>query len=226
MKITKRQLKQIILEEYRKVLNEAPFAGLPGYGKNTPIDVHSHVVDPANSELRDEIIDLINRSYAYTKAGKNFDYSEADHLITNYDLDSMIAWDIDDDPQPDVVRGMKNKGGKMKLTISGQDGSEAATTFSISDTKARLLDGGHFAEMSGASAGAMMKQGIPAVTDEATVRSLLPGKEIVWHGKHPEPESRAAKKTAERGPNGEYDGWYERTVSGNPGVKKMIFGAV
>jgi len=227
MKLSKKKLKQIILEEYQKIISEARFSELPNYSKGSPVELHG-IINKSDDhhELRDEVIDLINRSYAYTKAKKNFDYYEADHLVSNYDLDSFMAWDIDEDPSPDVVRGMKSKGGKMKLTVSGQDGSSAASSFSAADTLARLMDGSHFAEMSGRSAGAMMRDGVPVITDEATVRSLLPGKDIIWYGKHPDPDSFAAQKTAERGPNGEYDGWYERTVSGNTGVYKLMFGAV
>ena len=221
MKLRESKLRRII----RNILVEKNFSQLPGYAKNTTMDLHTHITDPANPELRDEIIDMINKSYAYTKAGRNYDYSQADDLINNYDLSSLLAWDIDGDPEPDVLRGLKAKGGKQKLTLSGNDGSPQAVSYGTADTQSRLRDGNHFAEMSGRSAGSMMRAGVPAITDEATVRSLLPGKEITWYGKHPQPDSIGAKKAAERGPNGEYDGWYLRNVSGTDTLK-IMFGAV
>ena len=98
--------------------------------------------------------------------------------------------------------------------------------------------------MSGRAATAQMKRGTPAVTDEMMVRSLLPGKEITWFGVHPSQyegddpvlQSMAsqftdagsqieAKKAMQYGPNGEYDGWYVRSLGGSPHAK-LIFGAV
>ena len=210
----------------RGVLLEKKFSELPGYGKNKEVQLQSDITDGENPELRDEIIDLINKSYAYTKAGRNYDYSKADDLINNYDLSSLLAWDIDDDPEPDVIRGLKTKSGKQKLTVSGNDGSKAAATFSAADSEARLRDGNHFAEMSGRSASAMMRAGVPAVTDEQTARSLLVGKKIVWHGVHPDCNSISAKKSAQYcDRTGAYDGWYVRNVSGTDTLK-IIFGAV
>ena len=221
MRLTESKLRKII----RGILSEKKFSELPGYGKNTTVELQGDITSAENPELRDEIIDLINKSYSYTKAGRNYDYSQADDLVNNYDLTSLLAWDIDDDPDPDVIRGMKTKGGKQKLTISGNDGSPQAVAYGTTDTEARLRDGNHFAEMSGRSAGSMMRSGIPAITDEATVRSLLPGKEILWHGEHPHPDKIGYKKSKQYGPGGEYDGWYLRNVSGTDTLK-MMFGAV
>mgnify|MGYP003970962549 CR=1 FL=1 len=222
MRLTESKLRKII----RGILSEKKFSELPGYGKNMPVELQGDITSAENPELRDEIIDLINKSYSYTKAGRNYDYSQADDLVNNYDLTSLLAWDIDDDPDPDVIRGMKTKGGKQKLTISGNDGSPQAVAYGTADTEARLRDGNHFAEMSGRSAGSMMRAGIPAITDEATVRSLLPGKEITWYGKHPDCDSIAAKKSAQYCSTGtSYDGWYLRNVSGTDTLK-MMFGAV
>ena len=210
----------------KDILLEKSFSELPGYGKNKTIELQTDITDGENPELRDEIIDLINKSYSYTKAGRNYDYNKAEDLINNYDLNSLLAWDIDDDPEPDVIRGMKTKGGKQKLTVSGNDGSGAGVNYQSTDTIARLRDGNHFAEMSGRSAGSMMRAGVPAITDEATARSLLPGKKITWYGKHPDCDSVAAKKSTQYCSTGSsYDGWYLRNVSGTDTLK-MMFGAV
>ena len=87
--------------------------------------------------------------------------------------------------------------------------------------------------MSGRSAGSNMKKGVPAITDEATARSKLKGKEIEWFGEHPyfsgDPRFQSkndeigAKKSKQYGPDGQYDGWYLRNVSGHDTLK-MLFG--
>ena len=128
---------------------------------------------------------------------------------------------------------MKPKAGYTKLTLSATDGSAAAGQYGIDDTSARLADGKHYAEMSGKAATVQMKVGAPAVTNQKTAISLLPGKDIEWFGKHPfesgDPRFQdrgsqiEAGKSREYGPNGEYDGWYVRKLGGSLKAK-LIFG--
>ena len=226
MLLTERALRRII----KRVLVEKSFSDIPGYDVGAEVDVHEYLSDPDYGELRDEIIALINQAYAYMgtkdKPGKNYDYSEPGHLIGN-DLNWAYAWDIDGDEDPDVFRGGKNKGGSKKLTVSGNDGSLASTSYSKEDTCARLSAGDHFAEMSGRSAGANMKAGVPAITDEETAMCRMAGKEITWYGEHPDKNSveyLKSKQYADRNPmSGNYDGWYMRNVSGHQ-TFKMLFG--
>ena len=227
MLLTESELRQIIGD----VLYELKFSDLPNYAVGAEVDVHQALSDPNYGELRDEIIALINQAYAYLiqpdgSPGRNYDYSQADDLIGN-DLGWAYAFDIDGDSEPDVFRGGKNKGGSKKLTVSGNDGSPAASNFSKADTCARLDSGGYFAEMSGASAGSQMKAGTAAIIDEEQARCRMAGKEITWYGEHPDPESLEyikSKQYASRNPmGGSYDGWYLRNVSGKP-TYKMLFG--
>ena len=145
------------------------------------------------------------------------------------------GWDIDDDPEPDVIRGMKPKAGKTKLTLSAIDGTASAAAFGVGDTARRLSDGNHYAEMSGRAASVQMRAFVPAVTDRAMAAALLPGKTFQWFGEHPyfsghedfqdKGSSIEAAKSKQYGPNGEYDGWYVRTLGGSAHAK-IIFGAV
>jgi len=219
--------KKLLREWIRqRILLEKAFVDISGGEKGKEFSVQSQLRDPTYDGLRDEIITLINQSYAYLtqpdgSPGKNYDYSEADHLLNN-DLTWSVAWDLDEDPEPDVFRGGKAGG---KITVQGNDGSAGSTGFSKQDGAARLRSGQYWSESSGASAGANMKAGIPAITDEATVREKLgPKKEITWHGVHPEPGSLGHRKSQQYGPNGEYDGWYERNVSGHMTLKMMFGG--
>ena len=240
MLLTERKLRRVI----RGILKEKRFSQLSQYAKNKETQVYDDLMDPTNSELRDEIFQLIDQSYAYL--GGNTDIRSADDLANSgqNDYTTFLAWDIDQDPEPDVIRGLKPKAGKKKLAISATDGSEVAASFAAGDTASRLSDGSHYAEMSGRAATVQMKRGTPAVTDEATVISLLPGKTITWFGVHPaqydgddpvlqdiasqftDTSSQIeAGKAMQYGPNGEYNGWYVRNLGGSPHAK-LIFGAV
>ena len=231
MLLTEQKLRRIV----RRVLQEKKFSQLAQYAKNTEMDIYDDLMDPENEELRDEVFDLIDQSYAYL--GGNADIKAPEHLMDPERNDYVYfkGWDIDADPEPDVVRGMKPKAGQTKLTLSAIDGTEAAAQFGIADTARRLTGGGHYAEMSGRAATVQMKQMVPVVTDEATVAALLPGKTFEWFGEHPffagderfqdRGSEIEANKSKQYGPNGEYDGWYVRVLGGDPHAK-MIFGAV
>ena len=238
MRITESRLRSMI----RKTLLEKRFSQLGNYGKNQETSIYQDLMDPENAELRDEVFALIDQSYAYI--GGNTDIRSPDDLANpgQNDYSTFLAWDIDGDPEPYVIRGMKPKAGKMKLAISATDGTEVASSFGAGDTASRLSDGQHYAEMSGRAATVQMKRGTPAVTDEATARSLLPGKQITWFGVHPAHYTGSdpvmqdiaamftdsssqieAGKAMQYGPNGEYNGWYVRSLGGTPHAK-LIFG--
>jgi hypothetical protein len=236
MLIKERKLRSII----RKILIEKKFHQLPGYAKNKEIEIYDALTDPTNDDLRNDVFDIIDSSYAYL--GGNADIKAPEHLMdpSRNDYIYFKGWDIDSDPEADVVRGMKPKAGKIKLALSATDGSGAAKEYGVSDTTRRLLSPGNFAEMSGAAAVVQFKVDVPAFTDEASVRSNLPGKEIIWFGEHPyfssdeellakgvDPEiirelSIEARKSKQYGPNGEYDGWYVRILGGEPHAKIML----
>jgi hypothetical protein len=239
MLLTEKKLRTVI----REILLEKNFSQLNHYAKRKEMNVYTDLMDLENDDLRDEVYSLIDQSYAYI--GGNADIRAPDHLAdpSKNDYSTFLGWDIDEDPEVDVVRGMKPKAGKMKLTLSATDGTEVAANFVVGDTAGRLSDGQHYAEMSGRSATAQMKKGTPAITDPAAVQNLLPGKEIIWFGEHPalyvgrDPvlsdaatmftdkfSHIEAGKSKQYGPYGEYDGWYVRSLGGTPHAK-LIFGA-
>ena len=236
MKITKRQLRRIIRESISNIMAEKKFSQLPEYEKYKEVDVYDDLMDPSNVELRDEIFDLIDQSYAYL--GGNVDIQKPDDLMDplQNDYDPFLAWDIDQDPEPDVVRGCKSKSGSMKLCMSANDGSPEALELSKSDTIDRLtpeIGEDHWAEMSGKSASMAMKSGVPAITDEINAFNVVKKADMVWHGEHPwfkdptnpiyknlEIEAKKSKSRA-REP-GQYDGWYERKLGKDIHVK-MVF---
>ena len=228
MRISEYMLRKFI----RAVLVEKKFSELPGYAKNKEMDIYDDLIEPENDELRDEVFDLIDNSYSYL--GGNVDIRNPDDLMdkNQNDYDPFFAWDIDEDPQPDVVRGAKPKSGSMKLALSANDGSATALDFSKNDTINRLKKG-HWAEMSGKSASMAMKAGVPAITDQKIALKYINKPNVVWHGEHPyfsNPDvyrdlAIEAEKSKSRATfNGQYDGWYERELGGHSHVK-MVFGS-
>jgi len=237
MKLIRKYIREIIKEA---LLHEKNLSQLPQYAKHTEMEIYPDLTDPLNPELRDDIFNIIDSSYAYL--GGNADIKTADHLADTDRNDYIYfkAWDIDNDPEADVVRGMKPKANQIKLALSATDGSKAAKNFGIEDTARRLQGGGHYAEMSGAAAVVQFKKTVPAVTDPAKVQALLPGKKIIWFGVHPyfaSPITLAdkgvdlaklgdvgleAQKSKQYGPNGEYDGWYVRVLGGVPHAKIIL----
>ena len=233
MLISERRLRKII----RKILVEKSFSELPGYQKYKEMEIYDDLMDPENDELRDEVFDLVDRSYAYL--GGNVDIRQPDDLMDpkQNDYDPFYAWDIDQDPEPDVVRGCKSKSGSMKMCMSANDGSPEALSHSKGDTVNRLTPGvgqDHWAEMSGRSASMAMKAGVPAITDEETARRFINKPDVTWHGEHPffkDPSNPIyaglaieAQKSKQRATfPGQYDGWYERMLGDEIHVK-MVFG--
>ena len=100
----------------QKILLETSFATISGGEKGKQFSVQQQLMDPSYTDLRDEVIDLINTAYAYT--GGNYDYKAADDLMNNNDLGWSYAWDLDADPDPDVGGGGglgRGRGGALGL---------------------------------------------------------------------------------------------------------------
>lgn len=210
------------------------FSKLPEYEKGKAVNVYSYFFDPEyGPNLRDEFFRPINYSYMKSLGQPNADIQEPSHLAVSdrNDYEGFYGWDIDDDPWPDVIRGMKPKSGYQKLSLSATDGTAAAAAYSKQDTVSRLKDGKHFAEMSGAAASVAMKAGVSAVKDPERVKELIK-KDFIWFGEHPslysgsDPQKMMvadiirknknsaieAAKTDQYGPEGQYDAWYVRML--------------
>tara|TARA_Y100000034_G_scaffold128122_1_gene182220 strand:- start:725 stop:1414 length:690 start_codon:yes stop_codon:yes gene_type:complete len=163
---------------------------------------------PDDRDLDDEIFDLIQIAYADVSLGDNrfgnIKVQSPSDLPAGYTI--MKAIDLDADPDPDVFRGGKMRGGRYKMGISGHDGSDAAIQRYL-DMSAEALLGGAIAEMSGKIATIMItRYGISAVTTQEEVEAML-GKPVNWIGRHP------VEKWAQKyGP--EHEGFYTRGISG------------
>lgn len=230
MKITEAKLRKVI-----RTLLEKRFDQLDGYGKGKGINIYNDLFDDEGDELKDDAFKIIDRSYEYL--GGNVDIRTKEDLAnsTQNDYTNFIAWDIDDDPEIDVIRGMKPKSGGMKLALSATDGSVKAAEHSKKDTDSRLRKGGHWAEMSSKSAVVGMRTNLPVILDKDKALKMINKPGVVWHGEHPyfsDKEKYAENKIeAERSKTYaekfgvSFDGWYERKLGGSMHVK-MIFGKI
>ncbi len=177
---------------------------------------------PEDRDLDDEIFDLIQTAYADVSLGDgrfgNIKVQSPSDLPAGYTI--MKAVDLDADPDPDVFRGGKMRGGRYKMGISGHDGSDAAVQKYL-EMSAEALRDGAIAEMSGKIATIMItRHGIPAVTTQEEVEAML-GKPVNWIGRHP------VEKWAQKyGPG--YEGFYTRGITGAaPGEHmKILLGGV
>ena len=231
MNIKESKLRRMV----RKVLCEKRFDQVDGYAKDKALNIYSDLFDEENVELRDDAFDIIDKSYKYI--GGNADIRASTDLMNSdkNDYSEFIAWDIDDDPEIDVLRGMKPKSGGMKLALSATDGSAKAAQHSKDDTNKKLKAGGFWAEMSSRSAVVAMKANAPVVLDREKALRMIAKPNVVWHGEHPyfkDPakyadnriEAEKSKQYADQ--HGvSFDGWYERKLGGSMHVK-IIFGSI
>jgi len=170
--------------------------------------------DPRREEVKSELYDMVCTTYESVGGHPK--------ICDLNSLDRYTYWiveDLDDDPQIDVAMFGKPKPMGNKLGAAANDGSRAAA--SAYKTKSAELRKGEtiggvgnwWGEVSGKPAYALLKRGAPVIEDEATVRALLKGKPIEWHGKHPDPAATPLFQSAW--------GWYTRT---DLGFTKIIVG--
>jgi hypothetical protein len=70
----------------------------------------------------------------------------------------------------------------VKFVATGHDGSRAAKSAVINHKAELLKKRGYYVEVSGKIQDIFLAKGVQPVTDEATVRKVLKGKDIEWHG--------------------------------------------
>tara|TARA_Y100000593_G_scaffold73150_1_gene134365 strand:+ start:3948 stop:4484 length:537 start_codon:yes stop_codon:yes gene_type:complete len=149
-------------------------------------------------DFRDEIFDLVKKSYASIGGHPNIK-SPSDISLSS--IDYWDAIDVDDDPYPDAISGAKARKGGKKYTLGATDGSSPAKRAYVGSRIKKLKQKGHYAELSHKIADIMASAEVPIVDDEEEVKRVLKGKSITWLG----------------------DGWYERNVGGKK-FKKRMFG--
>ena len=130
-----------------------------------------------------------------------------DILLEEYPKGQYIP--LDDDPELDVVYFGKVTPFGVKHTGIGHDGQRSNIKSLLIRKSGELNSPGNYIEVSGAAFDSFVsKGGVPTIDDEEKVRAILKGKELEWHGQHPE-----GKKPG--------NGWYTRTIGGQKLTKTM-----
>ena len=173
--------------------------------------------DDRRSQIQQELFDIMQLTYA--SIGGHFKVTKPADL-ERYNF--WVVQDLDGDDDPDVAIFGKPDVGGVKMGAAANDGSPAAAS-AYKDKSSALRAGESAAgvsnwwgEVSGKPAYAMLKRGAPAVTDEQQARTLLAGDDIVWHGKHPDPNAPSLFKSM--------NGWYTRKI-GSHSSTKIILGS-
>jgi phospholipid N-methyltransferase len=182
------------------------FAELAGCRKDLWVDVK-----PSQLASRPEVLENMHQliTTAYAPLGGHLKFRKPSDLTGDETL-LIVAADIDDDPEADVVSLGKRKRRGVKSTGLGHDGSRPAKDRVIAHKGEMLNRAGNYGELSDAIAHLMItRYGVPAVTDPQEVAEIL-GKQIEWVGAHPE------------GKYPEHPGWYYRTIAGKRKLKILL----
>ena len=168
--------------------------------------VHVNAGSKIADENEQDVFDMIQTSYA--AVGGNPKIRTSSDVSSEYE--EWYLADVDEDPEADLaLLGNKSSVGH-KIGASATDGTPTAKQFMI-QLKNDLMKNGWWAEVSDAPAHiAINKLGLKPVTSEDMVRALLRGKNITWHGEHPEGKFPGTT------------GWYSRDIGGERHVKTIV----
>ena len=148
--------------------------------------------------FKEQIFQLIDT--AYSSIGGHPNFKNADDVEKEASDTDFEVIDLDDTPGIDAVDAFKNTPAGVKFVATGQNGSKAAKS-AVVNRKAELLkQRGYYVEVSGKIKDIFLAKGVQLVDDEATVRKVLKGKDIEWHG----------------------DGTYTRDIAGKRHTKMLL----
>ena len=151
------------------------------------------------SDEADDIIELIKSAYAYIGGHSNFKSISDVDKETGRGAEYEVI-DLDDDGDIDAVNVSKRKAAGEKFVATGHDGSREAKRAVITHKIDRLKKPGFYVEVSGKIKDILLKAGVPQVTDEATIKKALAGKDITMND----------------------DGSYTRSIAGTQHEKIML----
>ena len=181
------KLVDLLLEDYPK-------------GQYIPLD------GKEKEQAQKDLFDLIDN--AYKSIGGHVKFKSPSDIM-DPELQYWRAADLDDDPELDVVYFGKVTPSGVKHTGIGHDGDRGNIKNLLIRKSAELKSPSNYVEVSGAAFDSFIgKAGVPIIDDEDKVRAILKGKELEWHGKHPQ----GAKPG---------NGWYTRTIGGKKLTKTL-----
>lgn len=142
-------------------------------------------------KAQQDLFDLIGNAYSSIGGHLKFK-SPAD--ILDPEVEFWRAADIDDDPELDVVYFGKITPFGVKHTGIGHDGERANIKNLLIRKSGELKSPGNYVEISGAAYDSFVgKAGVPVIDDEEKVRAILKGKELEWHGEHPDGNKKGGR---------------------------------
>lgn len=150
-------------------------------------------------KIKREVFKLINT--AYSDIGGHLNFKEIDDVLKN-DTNFLVI-DLDYDSDPDALIAYKDKKLGNKHIAIGHDGTKDAKKAVINQQATMLKSKGNYVEVSGKLVDIMNSYNVKKIDDENTVRTLLKGKDIIWHG----------------------DGSYTRNIGGHQ-VTKYLYGTI
>lgn len=168
-----------------------------------------------------ELSDLINLAYA--SIGGHANIKSPEDLRSEFSkgkLTFIKAIDNDEIPGADAISGyMSTQHGNKSVVIAAKPTNKDSKDELISLKTGDMSERGNYAEVSGPIAKRLLDRGVPVVDSEKAVRMILRGKNIAWHGSHPDLSSEPpnVQKTF-----GSHDGWYTRSIGGHDHVKIMV----
>lgn len=150
-------------------------------------------------DYKDDIFGLIKIAYEYI--GGHSNYKSSNDVTGSEGDNEYEVIDFDDDPGIDVVNVAKPKDQTgTKFVASGHDGTSPAKRKMITYKIDKLKKPGFYIEVSGRIKDIFVEAGIPIVTDEATIRRVLKGKEFTVND----------------------DGTYDRKIGGTSHTKTLM----
>ena len=123
----------------------------------------------------ENIYDLIANAYASIGGHPGF---QSPDDVAGGDGKLYTVIDLDDDPDIDAVGVAKLRPGGIKHVATGHDGSKPAKRAIVNKNSADLNKPGNYIEVSGRIKDILLDAGVEQVTDEATLKKVLDGKEI------------------------------------------------
>ena len=169
-------------------------------GKYIPLDAEE------KKEAQQNLYDLI--SNAYSSIGGHVKFQSPSDIV-DPEFDYWRAADLDDDPELDVVYFGKYANMGKKFSGIGHDGKRDNVKNLLIRASSQFKKPGNYIEVSGDAFNSFVgRGGVPTIDDEATVRAILKGKDIEWHGEHPTGKH-------------EGNGWYTRTIGGQKLTKTL-----
>jgi len=169
-------------------------------GKYIPLDGEE------KKKAQQDLFDLIDN--AYSSIGGHVKFKQPSDIM-DPEVQYWRAADIDDDPELDVVYFGKKTPFGIKHTGIGHDGERANIKNLLIRKSGELKSPGNYVEISGAAFDSFVgKANVPVIDDEDKVRAILKGKELEWHGKHPQGTKPG-------------NGWYTRTIGGQKLTKTL-----